>query len=114
MGGLSVSALAWTCLIIAGVFETAWMISLKETHGFKQVIPTIVFILTSMTSFVFLSQAIKHLSIGTSYAVWTGIGMMGTVIVGIVWYKDPTTLPRMVCIALIAIGVLGLKLYEKG
>ena len=114
MGGLSVNTLAWIYLAIAGIFETAWMISLKETHGFKVLGPTVIFLFSAAASMFFLSQALKHLSIGTSYAVWTGIGMIGTVVVGIVWYKDPATFSRMVCLTLIAAGVLGLKLYEKG
>ena len=113
MGTITPLLLAWIFLIIAGIFETVWMISLKQSDGFQNVFPTAVFIISSLASFFFLSQALKQIPIGTSYAVWTGIGMVGTVMLGILWYKEPATLPRMLCILMIAIGVLGLKFYDS-
>ena len=105
--------MAWLSLIVAGVFETIWMICLKQSNGFKNLAPTAGFVVTSLISFFLLAHALKHIPLGSSYAVWTGVGIIGTVIVGIFWYKDPATPIRLLCILIIAVGIFGLMLFEK-
>mgnify|MGYP005784981189 FL=1 len=100
----------WICLLIAGFLEVFWSTCLKLSEGFtvlKFTVPTII----GMTlSFVFLSQATKVLPLGTSYAIWTGIGALGAVIVGILYFKEPATAVRLIFVCLILIGIIGLKL----
>lgn len=100
----------WIFLLIAGLFEISWAIGLKFTHGFTQVIPSILTVIGMIASFYFLALALKHLPLGTTYAIWTGIGTVGTVILGIILFKEPLTAMRLVCIALIISGITGLKL----
>lgn len=100
----------WIFLLIAGLFEISWAIGLKFTHGFTQVIPSILTVIGMIASFYFLALALKHLPLGTAYAIWTGIGTVGTVILGIILFKEPLTAMRLVCIALIISGITGLKL----
>jgi quaternary ammonium compound-resistance protein SugE len=101
--------MAWFNLLIAGGFEIAWAISLKYAHGFTRLIPSIITILGMLASFYFLAQATKVLPIGTAYAVWTGIGTIGTLILGIILFQEPLTTSRLMFISLILIGILGLK-----
>lgn len=102
--------MGWTFLAIASCFEVMWAVGLKFTHGFTKLVPS-VFTLTTVTfSFFFLSQAVRFLPIGTAYAVWTGIGSVGTVLFGIFLFNEPTHVLRILCILLIVSGVVGLKL----
>ena len=105
---------AWVFLFIAGAFEIVWAVALKYSEGFTKVMPSIVFGITAWISFACLAYAIKTLPIGTSYAVWTGIGAVGISIVGIGWFGEPVTLIRIVCILLIVIGVIGLNVSDPG
>lgn len=100
----------WMFLFIAGLFEISWAVGLKFTHGFTQLIPSVLTVAGMVASFYFLSLALKNLPLGTAYAVWTGIGTIGTVIFGIVLFKEPVTAMRLICIALIISGITGLKL----
>lgn len=100
----------WMFLLIAGLFEISWAIGLKFTHGFTQVIPSILTVIGMIASFYFLALALKHLPLGTAYAIWTGIGTIGTVILGIILFKEPVSAMRLVCIAFIISGIMGLKL----
>lgn len=100
----------WLILFIAGLFEVGWAIGLKYSHGFTQLIPSILTVVGMIASFYFLALSLKHLPLGTAYAVWTGIGTVGTVLLGIVLFKEPVDLIRFVCIALILTGITGLKL----
>ena len=100
----------WMFLFIAGLFEISWAVGLKFTHGFTQIIPSILTVTGMIESFYFLALALKHLPLGTAYAIWTGIGTIGTVILGIILFKEPVTAMRLVCIALIVYGITGLKL----
>ena len=102
--------MAWVVLIIAGLFEVAWAVALKYSEGFTKMWPTIIFGVTAYISFTCLAYALKHLPMGTSYAVWTGIGAVGIAIVGMVWFGEPATMVRIACISLIVLGILGLKL----
>ncbi len=102
---------SWLYLLIAGVLEIVWAVGLKYTEGFTKLKPS-AFVLSMMAvSFVFLSQAVKGLPIGTAYAVWTGIGAAGTAIVGMLFLHEPFSFLRAGCIFLIIAGVAGLKLF---
>ena len=103
--------MAWIILTIAGLFEIGWAVGLKYTEGFTRPIPTALTGVSLVASMVLLGWAIKTLPLGTAYAVWTGIGAVGTAIVGILVFKEPATAARLVCLALIVSGILGLKLF---
>jgi quaternary ammonium compound-resistance protein SugE len=102
--------MAWTLLIIAGLFEVGWAIGLKYTHGFTRLWPSVWTAVAMIISVVLLGIALKTIPVGTGYAVWTGVGAVGTAILGIVLLGDPATWPRLACIALIVFGIVGLKL----
>jgi quaternary ammonium compound-resistance protein SugE len=102
----------WVYLLIAGLFEAAWAIGLKYTEGFTRLYPSIFTVACMIISFDFLSRALKTLPIGTAYAVWTGIGIIGTTVLGILLFKESMDFGRIVCIFLIFSGVLGLKLIS--
>ncbi len=103
--------MAWIILFIAGLFEIGWAVGLKFTEGFTRPIPTILTGISLVASMGLLGWAVKSLPLGTAYAVWTGVGAVGTAIVGIVLFKEPATAGRLVCLALIVSGILGLKLF---
>ncbi|MCQ3830090.1 quaternary ammonium compound efflux SMR transporter SugE [Microbulbifer elongatus] len=100
----------WLLLLIAGLLEVGWAIGLKYTQGFTKPLPSVLTIVTMIASFYFLAQALKTIPVGTGYAVWTGIGAVGTAILGIVLFAESTALPRLLCIGLIVAGIAGLKL----
>ena len=104
---------SWIYVLIASVFEISWAIGLKYTNGLTKLWPSVFTIIAMLLSFYFLAQGTKSLPVGTAYAVWTGIGAMGTAILGIFLFKEPASAPRLVCIFLIAAGVIGLKLLSK-
>ena len=106
-----VTIVAWVYLLIAGLFEIGWAMGLKYTMGFSRFWPSAWTLLSMLISVVLLGMALKTLPIGTAYAVWTGIGTVGTAILGIVLFGDPSTLLRLSCIALIVLGIIGLKLF---
>ena len=100
----------WTLLLLAGLFEVAWAVGLKYTDGFTKWMPTTLTVAAMVASIVLLGLAVKHLPVGTAYAVWTGIGTIGTVILGIVLLGDSAAPLRIVCLGLIVLGIAGLKL----
>ena len=100
----------WFHLIIAGLLEVAWAIGLKQTDGWTRLWPSVITALLMIASFFFLSLALRSLPIGTAYAIWTGIGAVGTALVGIFIFGEPRTTARLVCIVLIVAGIIGLKL----
>jgi quaternary ammonium compound-resistance protein SugE len=102
--------MAWVLLSVAGLFEIAFAFGMKWSEGFTRLIPALFTVATGLTSTVLLSSSLRTLPVGTAYAVWTGIGAAGTAILGMVVLGDSTAPLRMVCIALILAGVLGLKL----
>ncbi|MDR7147237.1 quaternary ammonium compound efflux SMR transporter SugE [Rhizobium sp. BE258] len=102
--------MAWFLLFLAGLFECGWAIGLKYTDGFTKPMPTIFTVISMVISVVLLGLAVKTLPIGTAYAIWTGIGTVGTVLLGIWLLGDPATASRLACIALIVAGIAGLKL----
>ena len=99
----------WIWLIVAGLLEIAWANGLKYTDGFSRLWPTLWTVLLMLGSFWCLAQAVKALPLGTSYAIWTGIGAVGTAIAGIILFKEPATAARLVCMVLIVAGIAGLK-----
>ena len=102
--------MAWTILFLAGLLEVAWAIGLKYTEGFSKLLPSILTIAAMAGSIILLGMALKTLPIGTAYAVWTGIGAVGTAILGIFLFGEPATMLRLACIGLIVSGIVGLKL----
>ncbi len=102
--------MSWLVLFLAGLFEIGWAIGLKYTDGFTRLWPSLWTVTSMAVSVALLGIAVRHLPIGTAYAVWTGIGAVGAVILGIVLFGDPASAARLVCIALIVAGILGLKL----
>ena len=102
--------MAWIYLTIAGLFEIGWAIGLKYTEGFTRVLPSLWTIASMILSIVLLGLALKTLPVGTAYAVWTGIGAVGTPALGIYLFAEPATVARLLCIGLILSGIIGLKL----
>jgi quaternary ammonium compound-resistance protein SugE len=102
--------MAWALLFVAGLFEIGWAIGLKYTEGFTRLWPSVWTGLAMVVSVVLLALAVRTLPIGTAYAVWTGIGAAGTVILGIVLLGEPATLLRLLFVGLIVAGIVGLKL----
>lgn len=101
---------AWTCLFLAGLLEIAWAIGLKYSQGFSRPLASGLTILGMLASFWFLSLALKTLPVGTGYAIWTGIGAVGTAILGIILFAEPVTVLRIGSMALIVAGIVGLRL----
>ena len=101
--------MSWTLLFIAGLFEVGWAIGLKYTDGFTRPVPSALTVGAMIVSVGLLGLAMRHLPVGTAYAVWTGIGTVGTVILGIVLMGDSAAPLRLVCLALIMVGIVGLK-----
>jgi quaternary ammonium compound-resistance protein SugE len=102
----------WIHLVIAGFLEVGWAMGLKYSQGFTKLFPSILTIVGMIVSFYFLSLSLRNLPIGNAYAIWTGIGTIGTVVVGVVLFREPINIMRVICILLIAIGVTGLKLIS--
>jgi quaternary ammonium compound-resistance protein SugE len=102
--------MAWFLLFIAGLMEVGWAIGLKYTDGFTRLVPSMLTLAAMAVSLGMLGLALKTLPMGTAYAVWTGIGAVGTAILGIVLFGDPATMARLLCIGLIVAGIAGLKL----
>jgi quaternary ammonium compound-resistance protein SugE len=103
----------WLHLIIAGLLEVAWAIGLKQTDGWTRPWPSVITALLMIASFFFLSLALRSLPLGTAYAIWTGIGAVGTALAGIFIFGEPRTAARLVCIVLIVAGIVGLKLTSS-
>lgn len=104
--------MAWFLLVIAGLLEVGWAIGLKYTAGFTRLVPSALTITAMIASMGLLGLAVRTLPLGTAYAVWTGIGTVGSVILGIVLFGEPATVVRIVCILLIIAGIVGLKLVS--
>lgn len=103
----------WLYLVIAGLLEVGWALGLKSSQGFTRIGPSVATVLGMSASFYFLSLALRDLPLGNAYAIWTGIGTVGTVIVGIVLFKEPLDAMRLLCILLIVGGIVGLKLLSN-
>lgn len=105
--------MAWLSVFIAGVFEMVWAVGLKYSDGFSRLWPSVLTIGAMMISFWLLSYALKTLPVGTTYAVWTGIGAAGTALMGMLLFGESRDAARLVCIGLIIAGILGLRLVEQ-
>ncbi len=103
----------WINLIIAGLLEAVWASSLKYTEGFTKPLPSLLTISSMTASFILLAQALKTLPAGTGYAIWTGIGLVTTAIVGSVFLGESRDLPRFICISFIVLGIVGLRFTES-
>ena len=106
--------MAWVILFVAGLFEIGWAVGLRYTDGFTRLWPTLFTAASLAASMGLLGLAVRSLPLGTAYAVWTGIGAAGTVILGIFLFKEPATVARLACVGLILAGIVGLKLVTRG
>ena len=102
--------MTWFYLVLAGVLEVVWAVGLKYSEGFSRLWPSVVTGVAMAASFWLLAAALKHIPLGTGYAVWVGIGAVGTAFVGMWLFKEPATAARLVCVGLIVAGIIGLKL----
>ena len=103
----------WLLLLVAGVFEVTWAVAMKYADGFTVLIPSIITVAGYIASAVFLALALKSLPLGTAYAMWTGFGIVGTSMLGIVLFQEKMSLPQTFCVILIVVGIAGLKLLGK-
>ncbi len=103
----------WIILVIAGLFETGWAIGIKYTEGFTKLVPSILTAVSMAISVYLLSVALKEIPIGTGYAVWTGIGAVGTAVLGMILFDESKDIARIICILLIVSGIIGLKIFSK-
>lgn len=104
----------WLLLVLAGLFEIGWAIGLKYTEGFTRPVPTLLTVAAMVVSLALLGLAMKSLPLGTSYAVWVGVGAVGTAVLGILLFDEPANAGRIVSLALILAGIVGLKLATPG
>lgn len=102
----------WLVLVAAGLFETFWAICLKYSQGFSKLYPSVFTIMGMVISFYLLSVSLKQLPLGTAYAIWTGIGTVGTLIFGIMIFHESISIPQILCVCLIVIGIIGLKILS--
>jgi quaternary ammonium compound-resistance protein SugE len=104
--------MAWTLLVVAGIFEIIWATGLKYTDGFTRLWPSVGTVVAMAVSMICLSLAFRVIPMGTAYTVWTGIGAVGTVLLGILLFDEPKNAVRLVCITFIIVGIAGLKLSD--
>ncbi|WP_333023363.1 DMT family transporter [Wolbachia endosymbiont of Pentidionis agamae] len=104
---------AWLYLALAGIIEIIWTTSLKYSEGFTKLVPVLVILICAPISLYFLSVSIKTIPLGTSYAIWTGIGAIGAVIVGIILFNESMNIGRLLSIALIVTGIVGVKFFTR-
>lgn len=104
--------MAWAYLMLAGMLEIVWAIGLKYTAGFTRLVPSLITVAGMIASTWFLALALRSIPVGTGYAVWTGIGAVGTAILGIVLFAEPVNAARIACIAMIVAGIVGLKVFS--
>lgn len=107
------TTLAWTYLIVAGLLEIAWAVAMKYSQGFSKLGPALAAFALGLASFYFLTLAADHLPIGTAYAVWTGIGAVGTALLGMMLFAEPRHAIRLISIAVIVVGIVGLQLTAQ-
>ncbi|MFT8736677.1 MAG: multidrug efflux SMR transporter [Zymomonas mobilis] len=105
--------MAWLVITIAGLFEVVWAYFMKQSQGFTRIVPTIIMFITMFASFGMLSWSMKFLPLGSAYAVWTGIGIVGSFIVGILFMKEPANFIRILSVCLIMAGIILMKLSNK-
>lgn len=103
----------WIALLLAGIFEVTWAVAMKYAEGFTRLIPSIITVAGYIASAVFLAMALKKLPLGTAYAMWTGFGIVGTTLLGVLLFRESLTLAQAGCVMLIAAGIVGLKLLGQ-
>jgi len=106
-------AQAWILLALAGLLEIGWAVGMKYTDGFSRTVPSAIVLTLALLSFWLLALAMKALPVGTAYAVWVGIGAVGAAVLGMILFREPATVARVVCLLLIVGGVVGLKLVSE-
>ena len=104
--------MAWIVLVLSGLLETAWAVALDRSAGFTRPLPSLVFAVSLVASMAGLAYALRDIPVGTGYAVWVGIGAVGTALVGMVALGESASLPRILCLLLVVAGVVGLKLFH--
>ncbi|MEU1686220.1 DMT family transporter [Micromonospora sp. NPDC005707] len=104
--------MAWLVLVLSGLLETAWAIALDRSAGFTRPVPSLVFAVSLVASMAGLAYALRDIPVGTGYAVWVGIGAVGTALVGMLALGESASLPRIGCLLLVVAGVVGLKLFH--
>ncbi|MGC5017777.1 DMT family transporter [Micromonospora sp. DT47] len=104
--------MAWIVLVLSGLLETAWAIALDRSAGFSRPVPSAVFAVTLVLSMAGLAYALREIPVGTGYAVWVGIGAVGTTLVGMLALGESASLPRILCLLLVVAGVIGLKVFH--
>ncbi|MEU7585055.1 SMR family transporter [Micromonospora sp. NPDC049230] len=104
--------MAWLVLVISGLLETAWAVALDRSAGFSRLGPSVVFAVTLALSMAGLAYALREIPVGTGYAVWVGIGAVGTALVGMLALGESASLPRILCLLLVVAGVIGLKIFH--
>lgn len=102
----------WIYLFFAGLFEVGWAVGLKYSHGFTRLVPTTLTVAAMAISLLLLGLALRSLPLGTAYAIWTGVGTIGTALLGIYLFAEPADAARLACIGMIAAGIAGLKLVS--
>jgi quaternary ammonium compound-resistance protein SugE len=105
--------MAWFFLVAAGLFECAWVLSLRDSLGFTKAVPTVLTAVFMLISIILLSVSMKQIPMGTAYAVWTGIGTAGVVIMGMLWFAESKDTMRILFLAMILLGVIGLRISSK-
>ncbi len=103
----------WVYLAMAGILEITWAVAMKKSDGFTVIVPSIITGVGYIASAVFLSLALKQLPLGTAYAIWTGMGIVGTAVLGVLVFHEKLSTPQVICVILIVIGIIGLKLLSK-
>ena len=104
----------WFILLLAGLFEICWAVGLEYSEGFSRPLPSLATVSALVVSMLLLARAVEELPVGTAYAVWTGIGAVGTASLGIVLFDEPATLVRVACMCLVVVGIVGLHLASGG
>ncbi len=103
----------WIFLILAAIFEISWAVFMTYSEGFTKLLPSIITVIGYIASAIFLSLALKQLPLGTAYAMWTGAGIVGTSVFGVLLFQEKLTFPQILCIFLILTGIIGLKLLGR-
>jgi quaternary ammonium compound-resistance protein SugE len=105
--------MSWFYLLLASVFEVTWAVAMKYSNGFTVLWPSLITAVTYVLSAVFLSFSLKDLNLGTAYAMWTGVGIVGTSVLGVFLLQEKLSVPQVLCVVLIVVGVVGLRLLAK-
>ncbi|SCF29581.1 DMT family transporter [Micromonospora chokoriensis] len=104
--------MAWLVLVLSGMLETAWAVALDRSAGLSRLVPSVIFVLTLVLSMAGLAYALREIPVGTGYAVWVGIGAVGTALIGMLALGESASLPRILCLLLVVAGVIGLKVFH--